>query len=191
MTSSPPSRVAPVAAPPGLPNGDLWVFGYGSLMWKPGFEALDRRSARLFGYHRDLCIWSWVHRGTRERPGLVLGLDRGGSCVGVAYRVAAAAKSSVMRYLYDRELVTNVYLPAVVAVRLDGGRHVRALAFVVDRDHEQYAGRLSADEAAATVRGAQGRGGHNVDYVLNTHHSLVRLGLSCPRLGAVCDRIRR
>ena len=95
-----------------------------------------------------------------------------------------------MRYLYERELVTNVYLPAVVSVSLDGGRRVRALSFVVDRDHEQYAGRLSADEAAATVLGARGRGGHNVDYVLNTYDCLPALGLSCPCLGAVRKRIR-
>jgi hypothetical protein len=106
---------------------DFWVFGYGSLMWRPGFAHEETRQARLFGYHRALCVRSFVHRGTPERPGLVLGLDRGGSCHGVAFRVRPADRDTVTEYLRARELVTNVYLETTRKVRLDDGRDVRAL----------------------------------------------------------------
>src|ERR1700754_4385250 len=92
-----------------FPEGDLWVFGYGSLIWNPGFEFLERKLARLIGEHRSLCIYSMVHRGTPEKPGLVLGLDRGGACQGVAFRVAPEKRQATVRYLREREQATNVY----------------------------------------------------------------------------------
>src|SRR6201995_4229898 len=105
---------------------DLWVFGYGSLIWRPGFSFAERRIATIHGYHRSLCIYSHVHRGTPERPGLVLGLDRGGACAGVAFRVAAARRVETLGYLRERELVTSVYREALLRTLIDDGRRVDA-----------------------------------------------------------------
>jgi cation transport protein ChaC len=168
-----------------LPAGDLWVFAYGSLMWNPGFAHAQARLARIHGYHRSMCVWSWVHRGTEARPGLVLGLDRGGSCVGVAHRVVASERDAAVAYLYERELVTHVYKPVVGRLRVDDVGIVPALTFVVDRRHAQYAGKLSPAEAAKTIRGARGRSGPNPDYFANTIVHMEALGIRCPRLHAI------
>ncbi|MFA6156613.1 gamma-glutamylcyclotransferase [Mesorhizobium sp.] len=157
--------------------GDFWVFGYGSLIWRPGFAHVETRRARLHGYRRSLCVYSFVHRGTRQRPGLVLGLDQGGSCVGLAFRVPADLREEVITYLRERELVTNVYLERVVKIRLDGGGTIEAVAYIVDRRHEQYAGALDPAHAAAVVRGAIGQSGNNEDYVLSTLEHLEALGI--------------
>ncbi|CAN7310500.1 gamma-glutamylcyclotransferase [Mesorhizobium sp. LjRoot246] len=157
--------------------GDFWVFGYGSLIWRPGFAHIETQRARLHGYRRSLCVYSFVHRGTRERPGLVLGLDRGGSCVGLAFRVPGDLRDEVIAYLRERELVTNVYLERMLKIRLDGGGTVDAVAYIVDRQHEQYAGALDAAEAAAVVRGAVGQSGINEDYVMSTLEHLEALGI--------------
>ncbi len=164
--------------PLALPAGDLWVFGYGSLMWAPGFACEETRAAHLYGYHRALCVWSWVYRGTRARPGLVLGLDTGGSSVGRAFRVAQRDKHAVARDLCERELVTNVYVPVLKSVRLDNDAWACALVFKVDRAHAQYAGKLSAEQAASTVRQARGRGGANMDYIARTVAHLDALGIA-------------
>src|SRR5215470_9364387 len=121
---------------------DLWVFGYGSLMWRPGFDFIERVEARLIGAHRSLCVYSFVHRGTPERPGLVLGLDLGGACRGVAFRVTAADRAKTIAYLRAREQVTMVYRESIRRVWLEGDpqRQVSALCYVVDRSHPQYAG---------------------------------------------------
>src|SRR5437762_8819677 len=126
--------------------GDLWVFSYGSLMWRPDFPFIERVEARLIGAHRALCVYSFVHRGTPERPGLVLGLDRGGSCRGVAFRVEAQRAAATIAYLRAREQVTAVYVERRVRVRLDDEREVEALTYVVDRRHVQYAGKLPLDK---------------------------------------------
>ncbi|WP_192251506.1 gamma-glutamylcyclotransferase [Mesorhizobium silamurunense] len=164
--------------------GDFWVFGYGSLIWRPGFAHVETRRARLYGYRRSLCVYSFVHRGTRERPGLVLGLDRGGSCIGLAFRVPGDLRNEVLSYLRERELVTSVYLERSLDVRLDGngaagtgGGTVEAVAYIVDRAHEQYAGGLDANHAAKVVRGAVGQSGRNEDYVLSTVEHLKALGI--------------
>ncbi|RWC44709.1 MAG: gamma-glutamylcyclotransferase [Mesorhizobium sp.] len=157
--------------------GDFWVFGYGSLIWRPGFAHVETQRARLHGYRRSLCVYSFVHRGTRERPGLVLGLDRGGSCVGLAFRVPGDLRDEVIAYLRERELVTNVYLERMLKIRLDDGGTVDAVAYIVDRQHKQYAGALDAAEAAAVVRGAVGQSGINEDYVLSTLEHLEALGI--------------
>ena len=161
-----------------LPEGDLWVFGHGSLMWKPGFPYVEALPARLHGYHRALCVWSWVYRGTQDKPGLVLGLDRGGSCVGRAFRVQAKEKQAVADYLYRREMVTAVYVPVLVPVRLDDARRVTALVFIADHSHPQYAGDLSVEKAATVVRRARGEGGANADYIANTVAHLDELGIA-------------
>ncbi|RVD62580.1 gamma-glutamylcyclotransferase [Mesorhizobium sp. M7A.F.Ca.ET.027.03.2.1] len=169
--------------------GDFWVFGYGSLIWRPGFAHVETQRARLHGYRRSLCVYSFVHRGTRERPGLVLGLDRGGSCVGLAFRVPGDLRDEVMAYLRERELVTNVYLERMLKIRLDGGDTVDAVVYIVDRQHEQYAGALDAADAAAVVRGAVGQSGNNEDYVLSTLEHLEALGISDHWLEDVASQV--
>ena len=170
--------------------GDLWVFGYGSLIWRPGFPFEERVKARLGGYHRALCIHSHVHRGTPERPGLVFGLDRGGSCVGMAFRIAHAEREAVVAYLRERELVTHVYRETTLPVRLADGRGVRALSYVVDRGHTQYAGRIAAPAAAAIVRSAHGQSGPNVEYVTSAFAEIEALGLRDRWLADVVARLR-
>ena len=157
--------------------GDFWVFGYGSLMWNPGFAHVETRRARLSGYRRALCIHSWVHRGTQERPGLVMGLDRGGSCIGMAFRVPGELRDEVMAYLRDRELVTNVYLERTLSGRLDNGERTEVVTYIADRGHEQYAGSMDEAQAAAIVRTAVGKSGDNASYVRSTVEHLQALGI--------------
>jgi glutathione-specific gamma-glutamylcyclotransferase len=151
-------------------KGDLWVFGYGSLIWQPGFEFIERVPARLIGEHRALCVYSFVHRGTPEKPGLVLGLDRGGACRGIAFRVAEKNRDATVAYLRAREQVTSVYREVTRSVWLenDARQRVSALVYVVDRGHVQYAGRLPLNEQLRIVRQGHGRSGNNRDYVLAT-----------------------
>jgi cation transport protein ChaC len=158
---------------------DLWVFGYGSLMWRPGFDHLERRPARLSGAHRALCVFSHVHRGTPEKPGLVLGLDHGGSCRGIAFRVEASQREATIAYLREREQVTSVYRETMRPVSLidEPKAGVRALCYLVDRSHEQYAGALSRERQLELVRQGQGHSGVNRDYVLATVKELEALGI--------------
>src|SRR5215470_9265293 len=151
-------------------KGDLWVFGYGSLMWRPGFEYIEKLPARLIGEHRALCVYSFVHRGTPEKPGLVLGLDRGGACRGVAFRVAENDRAATIAYLRAREQVTSVYREVTRSVWLENEarQRVSALVYVVDRGHVQYAGRLSLVEQLRHVLQGHGQSGGNRDYVLTT-----------------------
>ena len=163
---------------------DFWVFGYGSLMWRPGFAYREAVPALLAGAHRSLCVYSWVHRGTRQRPGLVLGLDRGGSCRGVAFSVDGGSREKVIAYLRERELVTLVYHEAWRPIRLlrPGSRTVRALAYLVDRDSAQYAGRLPREQLLARVTAGEGQSGSNADYVISTAGHLGALGIRDPIL---------
>lgn len=159
------------------PAEDLWVFGYGSLMWRPGFAFAERHGAIVRGYHRSLCIYSHVHRGTSERPGLVLGLDRGGSCKGVAFRVEAKRAQATLAYLRAREQVTLVYREVFLPTCLADGRSVVAVCYVADRTHSQYAGRLERGELARLVGQGVGQSGNNPDYVRHTHAHLVELAI--------------
>jgi cation transport protein ChaC len=170
---------------------DFWVFGYGSLMWRPGFDFIEASEARAFGFRRSLCVRSHVHRGTPERPGLVLGLDFGGSCRGMAFRVASENQAAVMAYLRARELVTHVYEERIVPVALKSGARVPAVTYVVDRGHVQYAGALSAEEAVASIRGAFGQSGPNEDYVFNTLDHLRQMKIRDSWLEHVGAELRR
>ena len=175
----------PAAPPPPLDaDGFLYVFAYGSLIWRPGFAYSSAHPALLRGYHRRFCIWSRRYRGTPEAPGLVLGLDRGGSCRGVAFRVPEADAAAVLDYLQERETPPTeeaVYERRVLRVSLldggrPGGRDVRAVAFVADRTRESYC-RPEAAAAAATIAQGRGQMGCNREYLLNTVAHLRSMGV--------------
>ena len=163
-------------------GNDLWVFGYGSLMWRPGFPHLEVHPALIRGVHRAACVISYRHRGTWERPGVVMGLDAGGSCKGKVFRVAASEAADVLRYLNDREMGGyDVYKPVrrkVLVLTSDQQRRVPALCFVVDRGHAQYAGRLSCTELVAHIRQGVGEGGTCRNYFKNLVHHLDDLGMA-------------
>jgi glutathione-specific gamma-glutamylcyclotransferase len=163
---------------------DLWVFGYGSLMWRPGFAFVEARRARVIGYRRCFCIHSVHHRGTPQRPGMVLGLDRGGACSGIVYRVRAENAAETIAYLRSREQVNGVYREAHLPAEITEGenREVTALAYIVERAHPSYAGQLPLVRQARLIRGAQGISGVNLDYLISTLHHLAELGIREPEL---------
>ena len=142
-----------------------WVFGYGSLMWRPGFDFAERSAATLHGRRRAFCIYSVHHRGTYERPGLVLGLAPGGAVRGAAYRIDEAAWAEVYAYLLEREQPTETYVEAARHVRLADGRRVEAVVFLSDVAHPQWAGALSLERQAELIAGAVGLSGPNEDYL--------------------------
>ncbi len=158
---------------------ELWVFAYGSLMWRPGFAYEEAQHARLTGYRRCFCIYSMHHRGTAERPGMVLGLDRGGACEGIAYRISAANAAATLGYLREREQISGVYHEKLVPVDLIKGaaREVLALAYIVERAHPSYAGQLPLALQARLIRGAEGISGANLDYLISTLRHLAELGI--------------
>lgn len=173
VTLRPPS----ITAPRPRDDADLWVFGYGSLMWRPGFDFVERRPALLKGVHRAFCVYSTRYRGTPEKPGLVLGLDHGGSCRGIAFRVAREHVAPTRDYLTAREMLNRVYREAMRPVRLDDGRVVFALAYIVDRAHQQYVRGLTRERLVALIHDGHGQMGPCRDYVLNTLASLAELGI--------------
>ncbi len=171
-------------------DGDLWVFGYGSLMWEPGFDVIETRRARLDGFHRSFCMRSIHHRGTPERPGLVLALERmaGASCQGLAFRSPAAARPATLAYLRARELISAAYLEAELPVALEIGGEVRAVTFVMDTRHRQYC-RLDLDAQARAIAGAVGGRGPNDAYLFNTVAHLHALGIPDPDLDALAEKV--
>jgi cation transport protein ChaC len=171
--------------------GELWVFGYGSLMWRPGFDYVERQRGLVRGWRRSLCLYSYVYRGTPEKPGLVLGLDRGGACLGVAFRVAPALRLPTIAYLREREQVTSVYVERYVQVNLADGAKVTALTYVADRAHAQYAGRLERQQLLRLVRRSAGKSGPNSDYVLNTQAHLAENGIVDPTLQWLAGQLQR
>ena len=166
----------------------FWVFGYGSLMWNPGFPFEECCPALLRGYHRAFCVYSHHYRGTPDRPGLVLGLDRGGSCRGIAFRVADADAAAVRAYLDERELVSYAYRPKRLMINLDD-RRVRCLTFVADPQHAQYAGDIDVERAADIIVGAQGCAGLNRDYLIHTIRRLEREGFVDASLHDLLERV--
>ena len=171
------------------PGAELRVFGYGSLMWRPDFPYLDIVPASLHGYHRAFCIRSTHYRGTVERPGLVLGLDRGGMCHGRMFRVAPEHAQGAADALHLREMVTGVYEPRWLKVRLENDRIATALAYVADRRHPQYAGKLDVAEIARRIRAAIGLNGSNVEYLKNTVAHLEEMGIHEGRLHQVLRQV--
>jgi len=180
MPDSPSPTTAPYAElmPP---EGDLWVFGYGSLMWDPGFEHVAAEKARLHGYHRAFCMYSHRHRGTAERPGLVLALDRGGSCQGIAYRVRRGRAMEVLAYLWEREMPRYAYLPRRLMASIRGDSSL-CLTFIVYREQPNYAGRLTAAQAATVIAEAVGERGRNRDYLVSTVQHLDALGIAAGKI---------
>jgi cation transport protein ChaC len=180
-----------MAFDPAHAHEDLWVFAYGSLMWRPDFPFVDRTEARLLGAHRALCVYSFVHRGTPERPGLVLGLDHGGTCRGIAYRVTAGERAATIAYLREREQVTSVYRECMrpIWVKRQSEQRVPALCYMVDRGHPQYAGRLSLEQQLHHVRQGHGRSGANRDYVVATIAALEQLGYREGELHLLAQRL--
>jgi cation transport protein ChaC len=172
-------------------DGGFWVFGYGSLMWRPGFEPAERRMARLRGYRRRFCLRSVRYRGTPEAPGLVLGLDwdPNGATDGVALRVGPERAEAIRDYLRERELVTYAYFETAHPVTLDDGRSVDAICYVVDRCHEQYAGDLSPEEQAAIIAARAGPAGTNRAYMENTLAHLRELGIADPELESLAGLV--
>jgi glutathione-specific gamma-glutamylcyclotransferase len=169
-------RVLPVA------GRDFFVFAYGSLMWRPDFPFLEIEPATLYGYHRAFCITSTHYRGTLEHPGLVLGLDRGGKCIGRLYRIAAKDAPDVAEYLHQRELITGCYEPKQVILHLAEARKRHGIAYVADRSHYQYAGKLSDAEVVRMIRHGVGVNGSNREYLRNTVQHLEDMGIADGRL---------
>ena len=173
-------------------HASLWVFGYGSLIWDPGFPVAERRIARLMGWHRSFCMRSIHHRGTVEDPGLVLALDRaaGASCAGVAFRVTPGAEAATLLALRERELVSSAYLEEVLEVETDQGP-VAALTYVIDPEHAQYCGGLLLDEQARIIARSVGGRGANRDYLWATVAHLAELGIGDPDLEWLDHEVRR
>lgn len=178
------------AAQPTPGESGLWVFGYGSLMWDPGFEFEESVSALLRGYHRDFCIRSIMYRGTPERPGLVLGLAPGGACRGMAFRVVPRLAEETLAYLHEREMVHYVYHPRRVRLEL-GGRTVEAHTYVADTRDESFCGRLSIEAAAALIARSSGIRGPNRDYLENTLAHLDAIGVHDARLHRILEAVAR
>ncbi|NHB76554.1 gamma-glutamylcyclotransferase [Rhodobacter calidifons] len=172
-------------------HATLWVFGYGSLIWDPGFPVAERRIARADGWHRSFCMRSIHHRGTVASPGLVLALDRadGASCTGVALRVAPGEEAATLAALRERELVSSAYLEKVLPVATDTGV-LEALTYVIDPDHAQYCGGLALEEQAQIIARASGGRGANRDYLWSTAAHLAELGIADPDLEWLAARVR-
>lgn len=169
----------------------IWVFGYGSLMWNPGFEYTEKQIARLNGYHRSFCMRSIHHRGTVEKPGLVLALDatKDAYCDGLAYRVAGENADQVQDYLRERELISSAYLETSQQINFRDGRQVQAVTYVIDEDHEQYCGGLPLQEQAEIMATAIGGRGPNAEYLHNTATHLHELGISDADLDWLSQRV--
>ncbi|MEE2699614.1 MAG: gamma-glutamylcyclotransferase [Pseudomonadota bacterium] len=169
---------------------DIWVFGYGSLMWRPDFSHIEMQPALLRGYHRSLCVYSIDHRGTKKKPGIVLGLDRGGACKGLAMRVKSSHAENVLKYLHKREMKHEVYCPRWLTVRIPF-KTIEAYCFIVDRNHSQYAGKLDDKEILKLIRQGSGRGGDCFDYLSSTIYKLEELGIVDKSLQRIFNLLKK
>lgn len=170
----------------------MWVFGYGSLLWNPGFEVSEEVVATLPGYARSFCMWSIHHRGTETDPGLVLALDEqpDHACEGVALAVKPGTEEDTLRYLRERELISSAYLERALEIDLQDGRRVTALAYVINRDHVQYCGGMALEKQAQVIARATGGMGPNTEYLYNTTRHLAQIGLHDPDLEWLSQRVR-
>ncbi|HZH26922.1 MAG TPA: gamma-glutamylcyclotransferase [Azospirillaceae bacterium] len=169
---------------------DAWVFGYGSLIWNPAMHTVESRSAILIGWHRRFCLWSPLGRGTLETPGLMLGLEPGGSCRGVVHRIAAAEVATELDLLWRREMLSGAYVPRWVGCRTPGGP-VRAITFTINHAYPRYAGRLTDEQVAASIAQAAGPLGSCREYLDNTVEHLAALGIRDRHLHGIQSRVRR
>ena len=173
----------------GQESGDIWLFAYGSVMWRPGFDSVEQRPALLRGYHRAFCVTSLHYRGTPERPGLVLGLEPGGSCRGIAFRVAGRRAQEVLRVLDERENIYAAYQRRLVSVTARGGR-LSAWAYLADRKSTQYAGRLSRESIVELLLQGEGLSGTGAEYLESTARHLDALGIPDKGLHELLEAVR-
>ncbi len=169
----------------------MWVFGYGSLLWNPGFDVAEQVMATLPGYHRSFCMRSIHHRGSEAEPGLVLALDEaeGGQCEGVALRVAPGTEDATLTYLRERELISSAYLEKLLDITLGDGRVVEAVTYVIDPDHVQYCGGLALEEQAQIIARSHGGRGPNSEYLYNTASHLAGMGVADDDLDWLSRRV--
>ncbi|WP_246107310.1 gamma-glutamylcyclotransferase [Puniceibacterium confluentis] len=169
----------------------MWVFGYGSLLWNPGFDVVERAAATLPDYARSFCMRSIHHRGTEDAPGLVLALDEhpGAVCDGLALRVAPGQETATLEYLRERELISSAYLERMLQIRLSDGRNVQAVTYVIDAAHAQYCGGLALEEQAQIIAHAVGGRGPNTEYLFNTARHLAELGIPDAELQWLSERV--
>lgn len=170
------------------PHQDVWVYGYGSLIWRPEFDFIEKRFATLRGHHRSLCLWSRVNRGTPEKPGLVFGLDRGGSCRGMAYRLPAKTIPDTFQRLWAREMSTGAYIPKWLRCSTPMG-DISTLCFVVNRQAVSYVPKLEMNQTLEIITRAQGRYGPCTEYVLQTHYALEAAGIRDKRLATIATAL--
>jgi cation transport protein ChaC len=178
--------------PPGgnSPGGDLWIFGYGSLIWRPVFEVAERRPGTIRGFRRRFCLSTPIGRGTPESPGLMLGLDHGGACRGVALKVGGADPMEELELLWSREMIGGAYVPRWVRVKLDDGARADAIGFAINRRHPHFVAPLGEAETAARIAGACGELGSCAEYLERTIDGLAGCGIRDPYLDGIWRRVR-
>ena len=174
-------------------NSDIWLFAYGSLIWSPMIKFIEKRKAKLFGYHRKFCMWTKLGRGSPDHPGLILALEPGGSTKGIAFRIQAETIEKELKLVWDREMIGGSYVPRVVKLQfIENNKieNVDAIAFIMNRDHENYTGKLTVEEEVKAIYGAEGPLGKCEDYLFNTVKHLDELGLSDNKLSSLAKLIK-
>jgi len=173
------------------PRGDVWVFGYGSLIWNPAIDSVERRIARIDGWHRSFCLSITALRATVDHPGLMLALDRGGSCYGAAYKLAEAHLERELLLLWRREMVCGAYVPHWIELKsIDGENLGWAITFIIDADAPQYAGDLDEDTVVHRLATASGGLGSSADYLFRTCDSLHANGIRDTKLERLASLVK-